>query len=292
MDNSLCKGILFAAILWEQLTLTPGVSMPFPDIDPVAFSFGPLVIRWYALAYLVGIVLGWRWCMAMARRDSNAPRPEFFDEFLSWAVVGVIFGGRLAYILFYNSNQYLHDPMEALKVWHGGMSFHGGMMGVIIAAYMFTRIKKISFFAFTDLLACVTPIGLGLGRLANFVNGELFGRQTDMPWGIIFPRGGPLPRHPSQLYEAVAEGLVLLLIMFFLSRQPKIRARTGFLSGVFLTMYGVMRFGIEFFREPDAQLGFLFAGATMGQLLCVPMIVAGVVIIAWSGRERADERAR
>jgi phosphatidylglycerol:prolipoprotein diacylglycerol transferase len=159
------------------------------------------------------------------------------------------------------------------------MSFHGGMLGVIVAALVFTRRKKIPFFAFSDLLACVTPIGLGLGRLANFVNGELYGRQTDMPWGIIFPRGGDVPRHPSQLYEAAAEGLVLLVVMFFLSRRNKIRARVGFLSGLFLTMYGVLRFGIEFLREPDAQLGFLFAGATMGQLLCIPMVVAGVIFI-------------
>ena len=258
--------------------------MTFPSIDPVAFSFGPFVVRWYALAYLVGLVAGWQWCMAMARRDLSAPCPEFFDEFLSWAVVGVILGGRLAYVLFYNLPQYLADPLEALKVWHGGMSFHGGMIGVIAAAYLFTRKKKIPFFAFTDLLACVTPIGLGLGRLANFVNGELFGRVTDAPWGVVFPRGGALPRHPSQLYEAAAEGALLLLVMFFLSRQPKIRAHTGTLSGTFLTLYGIFRLAIEFFREPDAQLGFLFAGATMGQLLCIPMIVVGGVILVRSNR--------
>jgi phosphatidylglycerol:prolipoprotein diacylglycerol transferase len=175
------------------------------------------------------------------------------------------------------------------KVWHGGMSFHGGMAGVIVAAWLFARAKKIRFFAFTDLLACVTPIGLGLGRLANFINGELYGRPTDVPWGMVFPRGGDVPRHPSQLYEAFCEGLLLLIIMYFLQRQPKIRARVGFLSGIFLTLYGIMRFSLEFLREPDAQLGFLFAGATMGQLLCIPMIVAGLLILWWSGRphERA-----
>ena len=265
--------------------------MPFPHFDPVAFSIGSLAIRWYALAYLAGFIAGWRWCMALARQDVNAPRPELYDEFLTWAVIGVILGGRLGYVLFYNADQYWQHPLEALKVWHGGMSFHGGMSGVIIAAILFTRKKGISFFAFTDLLACVTPIGLGLGRLANFVNGELFGRVTDVPWGVIFPRGGDLPRHPSQLYEAFCEGLVLLLILFLMSRSAKIRARTGFLSGAFLTLYGLMRFGIEFFREPDAQLGFLFAGATMGQLLCLPMIIAGIAIIVWSGKEKAHERA-
>jgi phosphatidylglycerol---prolipoprotein diacylglyceryl transferase len=265
--------------------------MTLSDLDPVAFSIGPLAIRWYALAYLAGIVAGWRWCMALARRDSSMPRPELFDEFLSWAILGIVLGGRLGYILFYNFGQYWNDPLEVLKVWHGGMSFHGGMIGVIFAAYVFTRMKNIPLLAFTDLLSCVAPIGLGLGRLANFVNGELFGRETDMPWGVIFPRGGSLPRHPSQLYEAAAEGLLLLLVMFLLSRQPKIRARKGFLSGVFLTMYGIMRFGIEFFREPDPQLGFLFAGATMGQLLCVPMIIAGVIILAQSAKRGGHERA-
>ncbi|MFA5041473.1 MAG: prolipoprotein diacylglyceryl transferase [Bdellovibrionales bacterium] len=258
--------------------------MTFPDIDPIAFSLGPLAVRWYALAYLVGLIAGWRWCMVMARQKGSKLKPEYFDEFLSWAVVGIILGGRLGYVLFYNFGQYWDQPLEALKIWHGGMSFHGGMIGVIAAAYVFTRIKKIPFFAFTDLLACVTPIGLGLGRLANFINGELFGRETGLPWGIVFPRGGSMPRHPSQLYEAATEGLLLLLVMIWLSRQKKIRKRIGYMSGVFLTMYGVMRFGIEFFREPDSQLGFLFAGATMGQWLCIPMIIAGIAIVVWSGR--------
>ena len=263
--------------------------MPFPAFDPVALALGPLVIRWYALAYLAGFVLGWRWCMALARQDARAPRPEFYDAFLTWAVLGVILGGRIGYVLFYNAAEYAAHPLEAVQIWHGGMSFHGGMMGVILAAVLFTRRHRIPFFAFTDLLACVTPIGLGLGRLANFVNGELFGRVSDVPWAIIFPRGGALPRHPSQLYEAGAEGLGLLLILFVLSRLPKVRKRRGTLSGAFLLLYGLMRFGIEFFREPDAQLGFLFAGATMGQLLCAPMIAAGIVILVWAGR--AHERA-
>ena len=264
--------------------------IPFPSLDPVAFSVGPLVIRWYALAYVVGLVAG-RWgCMALARQNPRGPKPELFDEFLTWAVLGVLLGGRVAYVLFYNFAEYWASPLEALKLWRGGMSFHGGMLGVILAAYLFTRKKGVRFFAFTDLLACVTPIGLGLGRLANFVNGELFGRQTDVPWGVVFPRGGDVPRHPSQLYEAGAEGLVLLVVLMALAMRPRIRARTGFVSGAFLALYGIMRFGIEFFREPDPQLGFLFAGATLGQLLCVPMIVAGAVIIAWSGR-RPDERA-
>jgi phosphatidylglycerol:prolipoprotein diacylglycerol transferase len=261
--------------------------LAFPSFDPVAFSLGPLAVRWYALAYLVGIVAGWRWCMAMARRDPTAPPPELYDEFLTWAVIAVVLGGRIGYILFYNGDEYLHHPLEMFMVWHGGMSFHGGMTGVIVAAWLFARLKKISFFAFTDLMACVAPIGLGLGRLANFVNGELFGRPTDVPWGMVFPRGGDVPRHPSQLYEAGCEGVLLLVIMWLLQSNPKVRARKGLMSGMFLILYGVMRFGIEFFREPDAQLGFLFAGATMGQLLCLPMIVAGAVVIWWSGRKQS-----
>jgi phosphatidylglycerol:prolipoprotein diacylglycerol transferase len=257
--------------------------MQFPTIDPIAFSIGPIAVRWYALAYLVGLVAGWRWCMNLAKNDPNKIlTPDLFDEFLTWAIVGVIVGGRLGYVLFYNLSDYIADPLAALKLWQGGMSFHGGMLGVIGAAYFFTRVKKIPFFAFTDLLACATPIGLGLGRVANFINGELFGRQTDVPWGVVFPRGGLTPRHPSQLYEAALEGLVLLAVMIALSRNENVRKRIGFLSGVFLTLYGVFRFGVEFFREPDLQLGVLFAGATMGQLLSVPMIVAGLFIIGWS----------
>ncbi|MDR3449059.1 MAG: prolipoprotein diacylglyceryl transferase [Alphaproteobacteria bacterium] len=263
--------------------------LPFPQFDPVAVSVGPLVVRWYALAYLAGFVLGWRWCMKMARDFPGSPPPALYDEFLTWAVIGVVLGGRIGYILFYNADEYFAHPIEMLKVWHGGMSFHGGMTGVILAAWLFARRKKISFFAFTDLLACVTPIGLGLGRLANFVNGELYGRPSDVPWAVVFPRGGDAPRHPSQIYEALGEGLLLLIIMYFLSRCPKVRARYGFLSGIFLTMYGSIRFCLEFFREPDAQLGFLFAGATMGQLLCLPMILIGLGIIFWSGKKH--ERA-
>ena len=258
--------------------------MQFPHIDPVLFSFGFITIRWYALAYVAGLVIGWRWCMVMARKDSHGIRPEHYDEFLTWAVFGVLLGGRIVYILFYNLGEYLAHPLEMLQLWHGGMSFHGGMIGVILAAFLFTRHKKIPFLAFTDPLACVAPVGLGLGRLANFINGELFGRPSDVPWAIVFPRGGEVPRHPSQMYEAFAEGLILLIIMFAMSRNAKTRARSGILSGTFLALYGIFRFIIEFFREPDAQLGFLFAGATMGQLLCLPMIAAGIGIVIYALR--------
>jgi phosphatidylglycerol:prolipoprotein diacylglycerol transferase len=222
--------------------------------------------------------------MALARQNPAGPKPQDYDDYLIWAVIAVLLGGRSFYILFYNLSDYLARPADMLKLWHGGMSFHGGMTGVIVAAWLFARSRKIPFLAFTDLLACVAPIGLFLGRLANFVNGELFGRVTDVAWGVVFPRGGDLPRHPSQLYESATEGLLLLFVMYLMSRSPSIRTRPGLMSGTFLALYGAFRFAVEFFREPDAQLGFLFAGATMGQLLCLPMILLGLFIILYARR--------
>jgi phosphatidylglycerol:prolipoprotein diacylglycerol transferase len=267
------------------------LALVFPPLDPIAVSVGPIAIRWYALAYLAGFLLGWRYCLYLARQNPKGPSAEMFDEYLTWAVIGTVIGGRLGYIFFYQADYYFSHPLEMLEVWHGGMSFHGGMLGVIGAAWMFTRKYKISFFAFTDILACVTPIGLGLGRVANFVNGELFGRQTDMPWGMIFPRGGDVPRHPSQLYEALLEGVLLFLVLFFMSRQKSIRARTGLISGVFLFGYASFRLLIECLREPDAQLGILAGGLTMGQWLCIPMIMFGCYLILWS-EKRATRRRK
>lgn len=224
--------------------------------------------------------------MALARQNPpSKPQPKDYDDFLTWAVIGVVLGGRIGYVFFYQFSYYLAHPLEAFQVWEGGMSFHGGMMGVIVAALLFARRRKLAFLGLTDLLACVTPIGLFFGRLANFVNGELYGRVTDVAWAVIFPRGGEMPRHPSQLYEAALEGLVLYVILFFLSRRLKIREREGMLSGVFLALYGLFRFGVEFFREPDPQLGFLFVGATMGQLLCVPMVAFGAYLV-WRANKR------
>jgi phosphatidylglycerol---prolipoprotein diacylglyceryl transferase len=261
--------------------------LAFPPIDPVLFTVGPFAVRWYALAYLFGFLLGWRYCMGLARQNPAEPQPRDYDDFLVWAVIGTVLGGRIGYSLFYQPAFYLNHPLDILYVWHGGMSFHGGMLGVIAAAWLYTRNRKIPFFAFSDLLACVTPIGLGLGRLANFVNGELYGRVTDVPWAVLFPRGGDLPRHPSQLYEAGLEGLVLFALLAALSQIPALRARYGFLSGVFLMDYGLFRFLAEFFREPDVQLGYVVVGTTMGQLLSVPMFVAGVMIIVYALRRKA-----
>lgn len=249
--------------------------MLFPDIDPVALAIGPFVIRWYALAYVVGIVLGYLYVVRMAEKHGPVFTKEAKDNLILFAIIGVLLGGRLGYVLFYQSGYYLAHPLEALKVWHGGMSFHGGALGVILAFAVFARKYKLSYLILMDRITAAVPIGLLLGRLANFVNGELYGRVTDAPIGMVFPQGGPEPRHPSQLYEAALEGLVLFVILYVLTRYTRAPKWPGVISGAFLAGYGLARFGVEFFREPDEQLGFLLMGATMGQLLCIPMILAG-----------------
>ncbi|MEQ8964250.1 MAG: prolipoprotein diacylglyceryl transferase [Azospirillaceae bacterium] len=264
------------------------LAIPFPAwLDPVALEVGPLVIRWYALAYIAGFVIGWRYCLRLTEYGPARPNREDFDDFLTWAIVGTILGGRLGYVLFYNFPYYIDRPLEALRVWEGGMAFHGGILGVTVAMLIFARRRDFSPFALADVVAAAAPIGLFLGRLANFVNGELWGRTTDLPWGVIFPTGGPEPRHPSQLYEAVLEGLVLFAVLFVLARRRSIRARPGQVAGAFLIGYGVARFLVEFVREPDPQLGLLVAGLSMGQLLSVPMIVLGLVLVAWARRRPA-----
>ncbi len=254
------------------------LAIPFPAIDPVAVSIGPIAIRWYALAYLAGFILGWRYCLSLARSTPGRPAPDDYDEFLTWAVIGVILGGRLGYVLFYNLPYYLHNPLEALAVWHGGMSFHGGALGVVAAILLFSWRRGLSPFAFADLVCAAVPIGLFFGRIANFINGELYGRPAPgVEWAGVFPRD-PLqvPRHPSQLYEAALEGLLLFIILAVAVRSPVVRARPGMVSGLFLIGYGLSRIVVEFFREPDPQLGFLWGGATMGQLLSIPMVLIGL----------------
>jgi phosphatidylglycerol:prolipoprotein diacylglycerol transferase len=256
------------------------LALPFPMIDPVLVQIGPFAIRWYALAYIVGIVLGW---LVARRTVALAPAVatrEQLDDAVTWITLGIILGGRLGYVLFYRPGHYLFHPLEILAVWQGGMSFHGGMLGVVIALWLFCRRQGLDPLAFGDRVAPVVPIGLLFGRLANFVNGELWGRVTDVPWGVVFPNGGPLPRHPSQLYQAFLEGAVLLAVLLWLVHRPAIRARRGFVVGAFLAGYGMARLTGEFFRQPDAHLGFLFAGATMGQLLSLPMLAIGVWLMA------------
>ncbi|WP_237214261.1 prolipoprotein diacylglyceryl transferase [Falsiroseomonas oryziterrae] len=251
----------------------------FPTIDPVAVQIGPLSIRWYALAYIGGIVLGWWLVRRLAALTPVAATREQVDDAVTWATLGIIFGGRLGYVLLYRPGYYVTAPWEALYLWHGGMSFHGGMLGVIVALWWFCRRQNIDPLLFGDRAAVAVPIGLFLGRLANFANGELWGRVTDVPWAMVFPTGGPEPRHPSQLYQAVLEGAALFVVLLVLVRNPAIRARPGTLTGVFLAGYGVARLIGEMFRQPDAHLGFLFAGITMGQLLSLPMIAVGLWLI-------------
>lgn len=267
------------------------MALRFPNIDPVALHLGPLQIHWYALAYLAGFLLGWRYMLYLASRDREGtvnPRPLTrleVDDFLPWAIGGVILGGRLGYVLFYQPQLYFHDPLEAFKLWHGGMSFHGGALGVIGAMIIYAIRRKLPLLRLTDLVCCAVPIGSFFGRIANFVNGELFGRVTDLPWGMIFPGGGDMPRHPSQLYQAGLEGLALFILLFALAHRGFIRNRPGILSGVFLIGYGLCRVVAELFRQPDAQIGFLYGGLTMGQLLCIPMILFGLALIVRAVRK-------
>ncbi len=247
----------------------------FPAFDPVAVSLGPFVVRWYALAYIAGIVGGWWLARRLVALAPVAATREQIDDFVTWTTLGIVLGGRLGYVLFYRPSHYLQAPWEALYVWQGGMSFHGGALGVLAALVLFCRHHGLDLLRFSDRVTAVVPIGICLGRLANFVNGELWGRVTDVPWGVIFPGAGPEPRHPSQLYQAGLEGLALFVLLQALVRVPGIRARPGFVAGAFLAGYGAARIVGETFRQPDAFLGFLFAGATMGQLLSLPMVLAG-----------------
>jgi phosphatidylglycerol---prolipoprotein diacylglyceryl transferase len=260
----------------------PTLALAFPSIDPVLIQIGPFAIRWYALAYIVGLVVGWRYVRRLVQRPGWRLTPLEIDDLLLYVTLGVVLGGRLGYVLFYRPGFYLGQPLDTLAVWQGGMSFHGGVVGVIAAMWLFAHLRKRSFLEVGDAVVCAVPIGLLLGRVANFINGELFGRVTDAPWGMVFPRGGPEPRHPSQLYEAGLEGIVLFAVLAVLAWRPRDPATAGRLSGIFLIGYALARSFAELFREPDAHLGFLWAGLTMGQLLSLPMLAAGLALVAWS----------
>jgi phosphatidylglycerol:prolipoprotein diacylglycerol transferase len=258
----------------------------FPQFDPVAIAVGPFMVRWYALAYIAGLVAAWRLVRRWVRSTPVVATPEQVDDFLTWATLGVVLGGRLGYVLFYNLPVFLAEPWQIVMVWQGGMAFHGGMLGVVVALLLFCRQQKISVLGLGDRIAIAAPIGLGLGRLANFVNGELWGREApaDLPWAMTFPTGGDVLRHPSQLYQALMEGFLLFALLLILSRFSRVRVLRGVLSGVFLAGYAVARIIGEFFRQPDAQLGFLFAGATMGQLLSIPMLLGGLGLMIFARR--------
>jgi phosphatidylglycerol---prolipoprotein diacylglyceryl transferase len=259
----------------------------FPQFDPVLVQIGPFAVRWYALAYIVSLLIGWRLVRGLVRLPPVVATTTQVDDFLTWAVLGVVIGGRLGYVLFYQPATYLAHPLQALAVWEGGMSFHGGMLGVAVAVIVFCRRNGIPLLGFADRIAIVAPMGLGLGRLANFINGELWGRPAPdwLPWAMIFPRADALPRHPSQIYQALLEGLLLFLIMLALSRHEELRRRFGLLTGCFLCGYAVARIIGELFRQPDAFLGFLAFGATMGQILSLPMFIVGLWLIVRARRE-------
>ena len=254
-------------------------AIAYPAIDPVAIGLGPVVIRWYSLAYVLGIVLGWQYAMRIAARTDGRIDRSHIDDFVVWATLGVILGGRLGYVLFYRPGYYIDNPSEIVAMWKGGMSFHGGVLGVMTAMWFYCGKRGISRLSFTDLLCAAAPIGLFFGRVANFINGELFGRATDVPWAMVFPRGGPMPRHPSQLYEATLEGIVLLAVLAALIYGASALRKPGLVTGAFFAGYGLARFSVEYVREPDAHLGTLLGIATMGQFLSLPLIAVGLWLI-------------
>lgn len=259
-------------------------ALAFPDIDPVIFAVGPIEVRWYGLAYIIGFVAaGWvfyalnrRWKLGLTGDDALTA--------VLYSVIGVLVGGRLGYVLVYGGADYWREPVRILQTWNGGMSWHGGFLGIVVAGLLLARKWKMPFMRLADLAAVGAPVGFGLGRLANFANNELWGRTTDVAWGVVFPGAGAVPRHPSQLYEAVLEGVVMFAVLLWLARR---RRPEGMLFGVFMMLYGVFRFGVEFFREPDTQLGFLWGGATMGQILSVPLVLLGGYFI-WRSLRRVN----
>lgn len=264
--------------------------LSFPNIDPVIFQIGPIALRWYSLAYMLGVVGGWWYLGVLDRRTTPFFTTEQRDDVILWAIAGIILGGRLGYVLFYNFGYFVQNPSEILQVWQGGMSFHGGTIGVTFAFWLYARKNAMRWVPLMDRIACVTPIGLFFGRISNFINGELYGRTTDAYFGMVFPNGGTLPRHPSQLYEAALEGLAVGLILWFIATKRNALGFAGRCSGIFLCGYSVSRFFIEYFREPDAHLGFILGHLSMGQLLCIPMVLLGIWLIMTSSKRPVEAR--
>jgi phosphatidylglycerol:prolipoprotein diacylglycerol transferase len=272
----------------------PFLTIDFPLFNPIAFSIGWFAIRWYALAYIGGIVLGWIYARSLVKNERlwGGPAPitlEQLDDFILWVTIGIIVGGRTGYVLFYNPAYFAQHPAEIFELWNGGMSFHGGFLGCVAAVMLFCRKHGISILSLGDITTGVGPIGLFLGRLANFINSELWGRPADssVPWRMVFPNGGPLPRHPSQLYEAALEGILLFTILAVMIRMGALK-RPGLILGSFIAIYAIARIISEFFREPDPQLGFLWGGLTMGMLLSVPMIIAGAILMVMAWRKAPE----
>lgn len=264
----------------------------FPDINPIILSIGPLAISWYSLAYICGILFGWFYATKLVLIHPIGINKKHIEDFIGWIIIAIIIGGRIGYIFFYNSEKYLLCPVEILKIYKGGMSFHGGISAVTLTSYLFCRKNNLRFLSITDILSIVSPIGILLGRLANFINAELYGRPTNVPWAIIFPYSDGLLRHPSQLYEAFLEGAVLLLIMMYSVYNCKSLINPGKTSGIFLIFYAIFRTFVEFFREPDVKIGFIMKYFTLGQLLCVPMFVIGVYLLNYSSRDMIQDDNR
>jgi phosphatidylglycerol---prolipoprotein diacylglyceryl transferase len=260
----------------------------YPHINPVAFSLGPIKVHWYGLMYLISFVAAWALMLYRAKKFKLGWSRDQVTDIIFYGALGVILGGRLGYVVFYNLPFYLQHPLNIFKIWDGGMSYHGGMIGVFIAMWLWCRHYKAAYFTVTDFIAPMIPIGLGMGRLGNFINGELIGRVTSVPWGMVYPGAGPLPHHPSELYEFLLEGVLLFIILWFYSsrRPPKMAV-----SGAFLIFYGLFRIFCEFFRTPDAQLGFIaFGWMTMGQLLCLPMLIVGVILMVIAYRRKSHAK--
>ncbi len=274
--------------------------MHYPDIDPIIFSIGPLAVRWYGLSYLAGFAVVWWLGRVRARTHPGTWTHEHISDLVFYGAMGAVLGGRIGYVLFYNFGVFLNDPLYLFRMWEGGMSFHGGLLGVVVGIWLFSRKSKRRLIDVMDFLAPLTPVGLGFGRLANFINGELPGRITDSPLGLIYPCDAVVAlnpmcagqweqaaRHPSPLYQAFTEGLLLFVLLWFVSARPK---PAGFVAGMFLIGYGSFRFSTEFFRSPDAHLGFIaFEWLTMGQLLSLPMVIAGILFVLWSRGQAVAE---
>ena len=255
------------------------------NFDPVLIDLGFFQIRWYSVAYILGILIGWVYANNIIKLTSNNKHDfmqvttKQFDDLIIYLIIGIIVGGRLGYVIFYNLDYYSQNLLEIFKLWQGGMSFHGGLLGVVISTFVFSKKTQINFFKFSDIISCVAPFGILLGRMANFINGELYGKITTLSWGVIFPNGGNLPRHPSQLYEAALEGIFLFLIINYLALKKKFLYRAGYISGIFLILYSILRIFSEVFREPDNHVGLLFNYFSMGTLLSLITIIFGLFII-------------
>jgi phosphatidylglycerol:prolipoprotein diacylglycerol transferase len=254
----------------------------YPDINPIAFHLGPLPVHWYGLMYLFGFMIGWALLIWRVKRFNYGMTTEMVSDLVFYVALGIILGGRLGYMFFYDFSNFIHHPLSVFKVYQGGMAFHGGLLGLCLALWLFAKKHHIPCLVLTDLLAPIGPVGLALGRIGNFINGELYGRVTNLPWGMIFPNGGPLPRHPSMLYECFLEGIVIFTCLWIYTLKPR---AVGMASGLFLILYAIFRFAVEYVRQPDQQLGFVaFGWMTRGQELCIPMLIIGMILLVVAKR--------